>query len=93
MVKEPGQEQGKIWSSSVSLARATATDIPGFDSRAPDVSVIGLLNLGTEGLALQQVANKVSALLWFRHDQTLDFLLCFPMWRTCPSYLKSQRAG
>ena len=49
--------------------------------------------MGTEGLALQQVANKVSALLWFRHDQTLDFLLCFPMWRTCPSYLKSQRAG
>ena len=44
--------------------------------------------MGTEGLALQQVANKVSALLWFRHDQTLNFLSCFPMWMTRP-YLKS----
>ena len=47
MVKEPGQEQGKTWSSSVSLARATATNIPGFDSRAPDVSVIGHGGFGT----------------------------------------------
>jgi hypothetical protein len=47
---------------------------------------------GTGGLVLQQVANKVSARLWFRHARALNSLLCFSMWMA-RSYLKSQRAG